>query len=233
MSGDNNYEEYITEEWRLFVEDPRRAVNSLEAVNCREIRRVLDVGCGAGQELLPFVSNKNAFGVGVDIAPDVGMKGMALFQTRVPHARVSFARSVAEDLPFAANTFDLVICRLALPYTDNRRALQEVARVLRPGGAFLLKIHHPRYYLRKLRNALSSADLLSTLHSARVLGTGVFYLITGSQPRNRLTAGGETFQTASMLEKELKPLNLRVSHELADSNNLTPSFLIIKESKEE
>ena len=43
-----------------------------EAVKDLKIERVLDVGCGAGQELFPFLEKTNAFCVGIDIAPEIG-----------------------------------------------------------------------------------------------------------------------------------------------------------------
>ena len=43
----------------------------------------------------------------------------------------------AENLPFRDDAFDLVTCRIALHHFPNpRRALSEVARVLKPGGVF-------------------------------------------------------------------------------------------------
>src|SRR6267142_843513 len=51
--------------------------------------------------------------------------------SRAPEARVHFLRGSAEDLSFPDGVFDAVICRLALPYTDNSQALAEASRVLR------------------------------------------------------------------------------------------------------
>lgn len=42
------------------------------AVEDRPIKRILDLGCGPGQELLPFLENSEAKCVGVDIAAELG-----------------------------------------------------------------------------------------------------------------------------------------------------------------
>ncbi len=213
----SDYDDYVRLEWEMFAGDGARARASLDAVRgvVSDVRRVLDVGCGAGQELLPFVRDGAAVGVGVDAAPEAGMAGRALFAEHTPSARVAFARAAAEALPFAADSFDVVVCRLALPYTDNSRALSEMARVLRPGGALLLKTHHARYYLGEAAQSLVALKPLLVVHAARVLTSGLVYLVTGRQPRTRLT-GGETFQTDGLLRRELDRYGLKIRGELPD-----------------
>ena len=53
---------------------------------------------------------------------------------------VEFRRADAEDLPFPDASFDLVSCRIAPHhFADVGRFVAEVARVLQPGGCFLLE----------------------------------------------------------------------------------------------
>lgn len=222
MTG--SYDGYIRSEWTMFHADASRARSVLDAVAGVDVDRVLDVGCGAGQELIPFVAG-GAEGVGVDVAPEVGRGGRELFGAELPDARVEFARAAAENLPFEGQSFDVVVCRLALPYTDNSRALAEIARVLRPSGVLLLKIHHARYYAGKLRRAIGSRDLLSAVHAARVLAAGAIYQVTGRQVRSRWPSR-ETFQTRRLLRSELGRHGLAIRRELPDSTAETPSFLI-------
>jgi SAM-dependent methyltransferase len=223
------YEQYLRTEWNLFSADSKRAEAVLEVTRDLSLSRVLDIGCGAGQELIPFASR--ALCVGIDSAVDAGVVGRQLFATYQPQARVMFARATAEQLPFQSNSFDAIVCRLALPYTDNKQALSEMARVLRPGGVLFLKIHHARYYLGKAWKGLRSGEVLSIVHAMRVLLAGLLYHATGKQPRMRLISP-ETFQTRWLLDRELSKLNLSIDRELAGSNALTPSFLIKSRSGE-
>jgi ubiquinone/menaquinone biosynthesis C-methylase UbiE len=223
--SDTEYNDYLKAEWELFVGDPARARAALAAVDGVKVSRVLDMGCGAGQELLPFVAEKNVLGVGIDIAPQVGQVGRDLFASSTHTGRVAFIRGAGESLPFRSQIFDVVICRITLPYTDNRRALDEMTRVLRNEGVFLLKIHHARFYLRKLMKALTSLHALSAIHAARVLVAGSIYHLSGKQPRNSLV-GNESFHTRWLLRRELKERGLEIVGEMPDSNPATPSFII-------
>lgn len=97
-------------------------------------RRVLDVGCGAGQTLIACYGDRRP--VGIDVALD------ALRLGRSQTDRVAFICAAAERLPFRHDSFDVVIARASLPYTDLRRSLPEIRRVLTPGG-FLWAVWHP------------------------------------------------------------------------------------------
>jgi ubiquinone/menaquinone biosynthesis C-methylase UbiE len=222
-----DYSDYLRLEWEKFVNNPSRARASLEATARMEVRNVLDVGCGAGQELLPFVRDRGALGVGIDISPASGHFGREKLAAHAPEARVHFFCGSAENLAFSDGVFDAVICRLALPYTDNARALAEASRVLRSGGRYLLKIHGVRWYLLELSQALKSGKIMSMIHATRVLVAGSIYHLTRRQPRTRIPST-ETFQSEWLLRRELRRHGLRIHGKTPDSNPLTPSFVIVK-----
>jgi SAM-dependent methyltransferase len=222
-----DYDQYVRAEWGLFSNNPMRASASLAALKGCKVTRVLDVGCGAGQEMTPFVVELGAFGVGLDIAPGANRVGRALFAAHHPAARVVFIRAAAEVLPLLSKSCDVVICRIALPYTDNQRALAEMARVLCPGGVLLLKIHHARYYGHMLLRGAAAFDVRSMIYASRVLATGAFYHATGRQPRTHLK-GKEVFQTRWLLRRELLHQGLSITGELPDSTPQAPSFIISK-----
>ena len=144
----------------------------------------LHVGCGAGQELLPFVASLGAFGTGVDANPEAGPLAVEQFVKLSLAKQVDFRCCNAESLPFEANTYDVGICRLALPHTRNREALSEIARVLHPGSLLIPQIHHARYYLRRVRRGVARGDILSVLRAARVLLASAFYHLLCRQPDN-------------------------------------------------
>jgi SAM-dependent methyltransferase len=220
-----DYADYLLVEWRLFHDDRGRAIATLAAVDGISVARVLDVGCGAGQELFPFVTSLGSYGVGIDITVETGQALHNLFAAT--RARIVFTLGSAEYLPFLPGAFDVVVCRIALPYMNNRQALSEIARVLRPGGRLLLKIHAPHYYVAKIKVALRTRNWLSAIHATRVLAAGVVYHLTGKQLRNRLI-GHEVFQSGWRLRKELKQRGMRLAAELPDSNRLSPSFVCEK-----
>jgi SAM-dependent methyltransferase len=104
----------------------------------REARRILDVGCGEGQ-VSRRVARPGVDVVGVDPAPS---------QIRAAHDRsggsACFVQARAEHLPYPSAAFDAVVVCLALEHMDPfEPAIHEIARVLAPGGRFLLFLSHP------------------------------------------------------------------------------------------
>jgi SAM-dependent methyltransferase len=220
------YEEYLQREWLLFAGDPVRQAESLRGLEELECRHVLDVGTGAGQEMIPF-STRGATCVGIDISLESGIFGSRLFERHYPQLPAYFAAASAEDLPFASGAFDLVLCRVTIPYTDNRTALAEMSRVLRPGGILLLKTHHPRYYLRKFADGIRKRSPLFSVHALRVLLSGTIFHVTGWQPSPGILLR-ESYLTEGRLKKELARAGLAIDGTLPDSNPLTPSYRVVK-----
>jgi len=98
---------------------------------------ILDVGCGTGQLLGRMArSFPQARLVGVD--PAAGMIAAARASAS-RDSRATFVEAYAESLPFEDATFGLVTTTMSFHHwSDQPAALREVARVLAPGGAFLL-----------------------------------------------------------------------------------------------
>lgn len=230
MGKNGNYTEYARHALDQFAGYPdARRYMLVDAVKGREIKRVLDVGCGAGQEMLAFAERTEAFCVGVDVAEEVGAVGFEVFREfGFDRERVAFVRAGGENLPFDGESFDVVICRVALPYMDNRKALGEISRVLRPKGKFILKTHAPRFYFGMLRRRFGEKSLKSLAYPLVSLVGGAWHSISGRQPRGGFWRGKEIFQTEGFLRRALAENNLQIKGHLPDTNPETPSYLIEK-----
>ena len=199
-----------------------------ESVKYLKIERVLDVGCGAGQELFPFLEKTNAFCVGIDIASEIGKITNAIFSNKEFSGRAKFARSKGESLPFSDESFDVVLCRVALPYMNNKRTIAEVARILKPEGVFLLKTHAPPFYSAMLKERIKTLNPKQIAYPLICVAGSVFHLLSGKQLQNGFWKGKEIFQTRGFLEREFAKNGLEITGELADTNPLSPSFVVIK-----
>lgn len=99
--------------------------------------RVLDLGCGAGHTALAFAA-RGAEVTGLDLTAAMLAQGRRMAGER-GLSNVEFREGDAAAIPFPAAHFDVVTSRLsAHHYAQPRRAVAEVARVLRPGGRFFL-----------------------------------------------------------------------------------------------
>jgi len=102
---------------------------------------VLDIGCGAGMDLLLAARRVGPAGraIGVDMTPSM----MELAKRGALKAglweNIDVRRGLAEELPVASQTVDVVISNGVLNLSpDKDRAFHEVYRVLRPGGRLYL-----------------------------------------------------------------------------------------------
>lgn len=199
-----------------------------DAVKDFKITRVLDLGCGPGQELLPFIENTDAVCIGVDIGEDLGMIAVPFFREKGHGSRANFVRGGGERLPFANESLDVVLCRVALPYMNNRQTIAEVARILKSGATFLLKTHAPPFYFAMFAGRLKNMNPKQLAYPALCLLASAWHSVTGRQLNGGIWRGKEIFQTRAFLEKELAKHGLHIAGELADTNRQTPSFRIVK-----
>jgi len=98
---------------------------------------LLALGCAAGAEVEPLQARGFRV-VGIDYSPEM----IRLAQQRFGGLEgVSFCRSDAESLPFAAGSFDQVVCLGLFEYLSTyERCLGEIFRVLRPGGVAIVSV---------------------------------------------------------------------------------------------
>ena len=98
---------------------------------------VLDVATGAGHTALTFAPHVTQV-VAVDLTREMLATAQRLATER-GLTNIEFKTANAENLPFDANTFNVVTSRMALHhYSDARKAIQEMARVCKPHGLVAL-----------------------------------------------------------------------------------------------
>lgn len=187
-------------------DDPRRVMPALPA----QFGSILDLGCGAGQTLLACELQPEVFACGADIDEE------ALRYGRQMNGKIHFVRAGGEALPFAAQTFEVVISRVAIPYMHIPTALGEIARVLKPGGHIWFTLH-PLALVRKwLWSALRNGKLKSVIYQSYTLLNGLLLHWFGNQVRFPLNrARCESFQTERGITRALQAAGFtRVQTEL-------------------
>jgi SAM-dependent methyltransferase len=115
-------------------------------------RRVLEVGCGAGTDLVRFARG-GALVTGVDIAPSAIDLARRNFEQQGLDADLRVADG--EQLPFPDRSFDLVYAHGVVQYTANPAALvAECRRVLKPGGEAIFQVYNRVSWLNVLSKVM-------------------------------------------------------------------------------
>jgi SAM-dependent methyltransferase len=159
----------VLDEWHWWFRGRRRV---LEAVLDRELprgvaRSILSVGCGPIRRvewLRRYAGDGHI----------TGLDAEQEHASALP-ARTSFVLGSGEALPFADGTIDLVVAADVLEHIrDDRAAMAEIVRVLRPGGLIVITVpalpslwggqdivshHFRRYTKRTLRELLQAGRL--------------------------------------------------------------------------
>jgi arsenite methyltransferase len=112
---------------------------ALELIGVAAGDRLLDVASGTGASALLAARELGCSAVGVEYGALAVDAANAAARAEALDRAVEFRRGDAEDLPFGNDEFDAVLCECSLClFTDKRRAIEEIRRVLRPGGRLAL-----------------------------------------------------------------------------------------------
>ncbi len=149
---------------------------------------VLDVGCGTGSLALAIKRRMGSACEVIGIDASAEMIERARRKAGKARLNVAFQESIAEALPFADASFDVVFSTLMLHHMPSKaraRCLDEIARVLKPGGSVLiadfetsenaahgpLTLVHRRRHGHVKREALADAISIAGM---RIVESGVF-----------------------------------------------------------
>lgn len=108
-----------------------------EAARIQPGQSILDVACGTG--VLARTVAKRVGQKGSVVGVDHNKAMMAVARRKAP--TIEWRDGRAEALPFEANSFDAVVCQFGLMFfKDRQTAIQEMMRVLRPGGRLAVAV---------------------------------------------------------------------------------------------
>lgn len=152
-----------------FDDEYDMAVKSLEL---KGDESVLDVACGPGMYALPLAKSKK---VGYVVGLDLSFPMLTYASHKSEKEGVDnlfLLHGNALELPFPDNEFDSVICFGALHlFPDIPKSLQEIRRVLKPGGHFMAGVF--RNWLRpKNKLGLKLTKMYNDFYYRRI---GVYY----------------------------------------------------------
>lgn len=130
---------------------------------------ILDAGCGEGRNCIYFLREGYRI-FGVDAHPSAIQLLRMLAQTiDKSYDALRFQRSLVEDMPFHQGAFDAVISSAVLHFASSEahffQMVDEMMRVLKPGGIFFLRM---------------TTDRGGILEESKALGEGVYLLPDGS-----------------------------------------------------
>jgi ubiquinone/menaquinone biosynthesis C-methylase UbiE len=123
----------------------------------------------AGSSLLEVAPGPGYFAIELAKLGDYKITGLDISKTFVEIAqgnaakagvRVDFERGNASNMPFADETFDFIVCCAAFKnFTEPERAIEEMYRVLKPGGKALIVDLRKDTPLESINQAINAMDI--------------------------------------------------------------------------
>jgi 2-polyprenyl-3-methyl-5-hydroxy-6-metoxy-1,4-benzoquinol methylase len=171
----------------------------------------IDIGSGSGI-FSSMLARRNAAVTAIDLTE----AGVTLTRetAKVFDADIDIVRTDVEHTPFASSSFDFAFSWGVLHHTSNmKKAVGEMARILKPGGGGMMMVYHRRsvvYYLHGLYWLLIRGKLWQGYNLERVqdLYTDGFYhrYMTKNELATMLGAHGLTVAAFSITQYEKKIL---------------------------
>lgn len=151
--------EVILERWKIFDLELRKY---LSTSTFSDPLRVLDAGCGDGINLVGLEKilsnlNQNFKLHAVDIS------ALRVGRVLQRFKRISAFVASLDSLPFQDAYFDIVLCNHVLEHLEQPDiALQELLRVMRPGGMIIIGVPNEGCFMAKMRNYIFQRSILKT-----------------------------------------------------------------------
>lgn len=148
----SQYKNAQRESWGLFAPlDIMTTVAAAKLVKFSQLSAkssVLDVGCGTGVVAIT-AARMGATVSGVDISPQ--LLEHASKNKSLAKVEVDFKEGDAEALPYSDGSFDVVLSQFGHMFAPNAQlAIDEMVRVLKPGGIIAFSTWPPEHFVGKL-----------------------------------------------------------------------------------
>lgn len=195
-------------EYRMWLDRDRRihgeGNSALLAPDSYAGKSVLEVGSGFGCNLLSLSRRTHGKFVGVEPMA-IYRQFTSLLAEREGVVAPEVVDGAGEALPFADRQFDIVLCYSAHQYMDIRKALQEMARVLKPGGQLqVIGGSLDSYSLGLGQNLIKRPSASQLLNGARTLINTFSYQWLG----RRVLLPSSAFATAAPIYPSRKAMYL-------------------------
>jgi len=168
--------------------------------------RVVDIGCGAGQTLRTLAPRVPAERVGLDL--DIEALAFGCRTADREGGGIAFACANGHALPLQEAYYTHVMSRVALNYMHQRRALEQMVRLVRPGGFLYLRVEVIWFDLWTISY---SRSVKQTIRRLQDLCVGAIHETTGWQPMpGGRASGGRAFASVRRLTSALLLLGCQI-----------------------
>jgi SAM-dependent methyltransferase len=135
------------EAWRIFLKDEATKIDNIDRIEKTIFpikgKKILDVGCGKGG-IMTACAMRGADVSGFDVDLEEIEFARSWAESLNLSDKISIEMGDGENIPFADNTFDLIICSYVLEHVKNpEKVIREISRVLKPGGFCCASIPNP------------------------------------------------------------------------------------------
>lgn len=138
---------------------------------------VLEIGCGFGCNLIPIRRSASS-ATGVEPNSVYRMMSVVLCE-REGLDPLAIVHGKGEALPFADETFDIVLCVSTHQYTDVEALIEEAARVLKPGGELQIVGATLAAYTRGELKAIIDGSFQAVSPCSKTIINTLGYMTTG------------------------------------------------------
>ena len=168
--------------------------STLQLAKLQPRESILDIGCGTGK--LIFAAEKVVGSAGTAVGLDVepGMIAQAKTGAANAHSRATFGVASITEIPYPDNSFDVVTSSLVYHHLNQEQkvaGLQEVARVLKPNGRFLIVDLNPTRRGLAVRlpghSRLAQEDYVSREVVEQLAAAGFANITAGAHPFKQLS----------------------------------------------